>query len=54
VPEQHGDPIRQQGSDGVERVFAARGGDGQAEATELFGERLRWGQVGLGQTQDGC
>jgi hypothetical protein len=53
VAEQHGDLIRQQRGDGVERVVAPGGGDREVEVGELGGKRFRRGQVGLGETQDG-
>ena len=52
VAEQHRHLAGQQRGDGVEGVVAARGGDREVEVGELRGERLRRGEIGLGQTQD--
>ena len=53
MTEQHRDLSGQQRGHDVERVVAARGGDGEVQVGELRGEGLRRGEVGLGQAQDG-
>jgi hypothetical protein len=52
MAEEHRHLVGQQRGDDVEWVVAARGGDREVEVGELLGERLRRGEIGLGQTQD--
>ena len=53
MTQQHGHLVGQQGLDLGQRVVAPGGDDGQVQLGEQLGERLRRGQIRLGQTQDG-